>query len=222
VNLETLAEHTVDLDLLPLAPVVFDVGCRYFSFAGEIQRVRPLARVICFDPDPLVGQDLKAKMFEYYQTALVGSPVLQARSATTGGETPGVLKLNRYQDGVSDFIEGLACDFYQQQHQAWSGDSVNVSALTVAQAMRAAGIEHLDLVKLDCECSEFSILEDWPGPIATQLSIEFHDWADLGKWPGSYFDALFAGPLKDYRIVQHEWHGSYAHMDSLLVLKDKG
>lgn len=216
MNLVTLAEHTVDEELLPEAPVVFDVGCRWFSFAGEIRRVRPEARVICFDPDPLVAQDVKVLEYEFYQNGLVGRSALAGRPEIPAGTG----RLFRYLDGVSDFIEGLACEHYTKAHADYSGDFVNVSLLDVEQAMKACGVSHLDLIKLDCECSEFSILGEWPGPIATQLSIEFHDWADRTKWGNSYFDALFAGPLKDYRVVQHEWHGSYAHMDSLLVLRD--
>ncbi len=216
MNLQTLAEHTVDLDLLPEAPIVFDVGCRWFSFAQAVRDLRPQARVVCFDPDPLVRDDLKSKEFEFYQNGLVGRPALAGREDTPAGSA----KLYRYLDGVSDFIDGLACAHYYRDHKIYSGDFINVSVLTIQDAMRAAGVSHIDCVKLDCECSEFSILEDWPGPIATQISVEFHDWADHLRWDGKYFDALFAGPLRDYKVVLHEWHESYAHMDSLLVLKD--
>ncbi len=207
MNLPTLAEHTIDEELLPARPIVFDVGCRWFSFAGEIKRIRPGARVVCFDPDPTVALDLKSKEFEFWQNAIVGE--------NSGGSR----KLYRYLDGVSDFIDGLACSHYYEQHEIYHGDFVNVSAVTIRQAMAALGIAHLDAVKLDCECSEFDILDRWPGPIATQISVEFHDWSDRSKWGRTYFDQLFSGPLKYYKIVQHEEHGSYAHMDSLLVLK---
>ncbi len=213
MNILTLAEHTIDEELLPERPIVFDVGCRWFSFAAEIRRIRPGARVVCFDPDPLVLNDVKAREFEFFQNGIVGTSALV-------GSAPGSGRLCRYLDGVGDFIEGLACEHFTKEYQGdVHGDSVMVSLLDIASAMRAVGVDHLDVVKLDCECSEFSILSDWPGPIATQISVEFHDWADRSKWGDAYFDKIFAGPLKDYKIVQHEWHGSYAHMDSLLVLK---
>ncbi len=216
MDLRTLAEHTIDLDLLPERPIVFDVGCRWFSFARQIQSVRRDARVVCFDPDPLVANDIESKAFEFYQNGIVGRPALAGRAE----QPPGTARLYRYLDGVSDFIDGLACEHYYRDHKIYSGDFINISVLTIEEAMRIVGVTHLDAIKLDCECSEFSILEDWPGPIATQISVEFHDWADRKKWSGEYFDRLFAGPLKDYAVVQHEEHGSYAHMDSLLVLKD--
>lgn len=83
---------------------------------------------------------------------------------------------------------------------------------------------HFDLVKLDCEMSEFGILETWPGPIATQISVEFHDYFNWERWNDAYFAQLFAGPLKDYEVVQHERFGigpgnDMGHWDSLLVLK---
>ena len=211
-TLLTLAEHTIAPDLLPERPIVFDIGCRWFSFASEVKRIRPGARVVCFDPDPLVAQDLKSKEFEFWQNGIVGRPAL-------GGAVPGSARLYRYLDGVSDFIDGLACEHYYRDHKIYSGDFLNVSTMSIDQAMRAVGVSHLDVVKLDCECSEFSILEDWPGPIATQISVEFHDWADRVRWSARYFEQLFAGPLRDYAVVAHQEHGSYAHTDSLLILR---
>jgi len=210
MNLQTLAEHTIDVELLPEAPIVFDIGCRWFSFSAEIKRLRPNARVVCFDPDPLVALDPKSGDFEFQQKGIVGRPAIPQ---------DGTARLYRYLDGVSDFIDGLACEHYFRDHAIYQGDFVDVSVTTIEDAMRDAGVNHLDVVKLDCECSEFSILGNWPGPIATQISVEFHDWADRSKWSKQYFDALFSGPLKDYRIVQHEEHGSYSYMDSLLVLR---
>ena len=214
MNLLTLAEHTVDESLLPERPVVFDIGCRWFSFAGEIRRIRPDARVVGFDPDPLVRYDLKSCMFEFWENGIVGT------RQQLGDLPAGTARLYRYLDGVSDFIDGLACEHYYRDHGIYKGDFVNVSTLTIKDAMRITGVDHLDLVKLDCECSEFDILAHWPGPIATQISVEFHDWADQTRWDGKFFERLFAGPLNDYAVVQHAEHGSYAHMDSLLVLRE--
>ncbi len=82
------------------------------------------------------------------------------------------------------------------------------------------------LVKLDCEESEFGILENWPGPIATQISVEFHDWT--GPWETkaknspTYYPNLWAGPLRDYEVVQHELSKvgeGVGHWDTLLRLK---
>jgi hypothetical protein len=52
MNLQKLAEHTVDVDLLPEAPIVLDVGCRWFDFSKEILRIRPDARIVALDPGP--------------------------------------------------------------------------------------------------------------------------------------------------------------------------
>ena len=50
MNLQTLASHTVDLDLLPEAPIVLDAGCRWFDFTTALQIRRKDARVIAIDP----------------------------------------------------------------------------------------------------------------------------------------------------------------------------
>lgn len=82
---------------------------------------------------------------------------------------------------------------------------------------------HWDLVKLDCEGSEFGILKYWPGSIADQISVEFHDalWPVVGK---EYFSELFRGPLSAYEVLQHEASckgGPPGHWDTLLRLRKR-
>lgn len=80
---------------------------------------------------------------------------------------------------------------------------------------------YFDLIKLDCEGSEFSILENWPAKWAMQVNIEFHDnlFSPDGKGlPQSYFDRLFAEKLPDYRVIQNEPDSLGIHADALLVL----
>lgn len=99
-------------------------------------------------------------------------------------------------------------------------NAIEVKCVSIMGAVHAK----IDLIKLDCEGSEFGILENWPYPIATQISVEFHDYKDRTRWDDAYFTALFAGPLRDYKVVQHELFGvgpgpTLGHWDSLLVLK---
>jgi hypothetical protein len=84
------------------------------------------------------------------------------------------------------------------------------------------------VVKLDCEGEEFSILENWPGPIATQISVEFHDFTGPRRAlvdEGYYENKLWPHLCQWYKVVKHDWvdlRGEPAycgHWDSLLVLK---
>ncbi len=207
MNLVQLASHTVDLELLAAArnPRVLDVGCRWFDFADAIRKVSPFAVVIAMDPaldverrdwsDVETGASL-----EFLRAALVGEgPVFQRLAHFSTGEGDFLTTLDRYHDA----------EFYE------------VPCMPVKQVMESSDITHFDVVKLDCEGSEFGILENWPGPIATQISVEFHDWDKPKYRAEGYYDLLWKR-LPWYRVVQHELSKQgegVGHWDSLLVLR---
>lgn len=198
MNLRSFANHTVDVDLLGPEPTILDVGCRGFDFTRLILDYAPLSRVISMDADPAVTTDEG----EYLCRALVGDVRETARFA-------------RYSTGEGNFITDLP--------EYYGATFIKVLCITIDMLMHICKVEHLDVVKLDCEGSEFGILENWPGPIATQISVEFHD---SGYTPG-YGPDYDYGPMFErlkgfgYKIVQHELSkqgDGTGHFDSLLVL----
>lgn len=202
MNLVSLASHTVDLDLLPDAPIVLDVGCRDFDFTNAVRNIRRCARLVSLDASPDVAV-IGTSRVVFLQMALVGKERHMALLAM-------------HSSGEGNFI----CD-----DPPWFAEAAAVKCITLAQLMEKCKIKFWDLVKLDCEGSEFGILENWPGPVARQISIEFHDWT--GPWEGyvagDYYERLFAGPLKDYEVVQHELSRQgegIGHWDTLLRLRD--
>lgn len=201
MNLVALASHTVDLDILPKAPMVLDVGCRDFDFTLAVLRRMPSAFIVALDPSPdVISSPFETVIFE--RLALVGKDRNMALLAM-------------HSSGEGNFI----CE-----DPPWFAEAAAVKCITLPQLMEKHGVKFWDLVKLDCEGSEFGILEHWPGPVARQVSIEFHDWT--GPWEGyvagDYYERLFAGPLKDYEIVQHELSRQgegVGHWDTLIRLK---
>lgn len=201
MNLRALASHTVDLDLLPESPVVLDVGCRGFDFSHEVLELRPQARVIALDPAPDIVRF--SRYVEFWRAALVG----------TGSASQ---SFAHFSTGEGDFISERRHMPGWDKQPEWS----NVDCYTIGELMLAEGVKHFDLVKLDCEGSEFAILENWPGPIATQISVEFHDWDKPRYRAEGYYEALWK-MLPSYRVVQHELSKQgegVGHWDSLLVL----
>ena len=197
------AEHSIDVDLLPEVPVVLDVGCRGYEFDHEILKIRPRAKIIAVDPDPEIHAPEDTRIF-FLRLAITELP---ATSVKWQGP------------GEGSYI----CDV--PSGYGWGGGSpVNVHNSTIPALMKQLGIEHFDVVKLDCESSEFGILSLWPGPIATQISVEFHDCMDRERWNDAYFEKLFAGPLKDYNVALFGLTplgpgNTMGHWDSLFVLK---
>lgn len=209
MNLVKLSSHTVDLDLLPERPVVLDVGCRGFDFTREVLALRRDSHIIAMDPDPLIAMpfNLIGTGASFCRAALLGDG---RRTANYAG----------WSTGEGNLICDVSPHYAERSHQV---DCIDIRTLMVW-----LDIFHWDLVKLDCEESEFGILEVWPGPIATQISVEFHDWT--GPWETKaknspdYYPKLWAGPLRDYEVVQHELSKvgeGTGHWDTLLRLKRK-
>jgi FkbM family methyltransferase len=202
MNLQTLASHTIDVDLLPDEPTVLDVGCRWFDFTKGILALRPKARFICLDPssDVALPEDLKLKV-NFFPWAL------------NDGST--------YQ---TNFAEGIAGDGGGNHVIAGDRDGDyrirRVPCTNVKGLMQAHMLDLFDAVKLDCEGSEFGILENWPGPIATQISVEFHDWTGPWKQHGCE-RAMTRLHTLGYKCVQHylsQQGTGIGHWDSLFVL----
>jgi hypothetical protein len=92
--------------------------------------------------------------------------------------------------------------------------------------MKTHGVDVFEVVKMDCEGAEYDILLNWPGPIARQITVEFHDFLGLRPFP-DYHDALVRHLGQWYKIIKHE---EFPHplaqghpinyWDSLFVLRD--
>lgn len=101
-------------------------------------------------------------------------------------------------------------------------DHVEVGGRPVV-GVELASIGDCDLLKLDCEGSEFEIFAHWPGNVAKQISVEFHDWDKPQIRDGDYYEKLFSTTLKDYEVLQHELSRQgegTGHWDTVLALKE--
>jgi FkbM family methyltransferase len=84
--------------------------------------------------------------------------------------------------------------------------------------------DNIDVLKLDCEGSEYLILSDENfKPIPKQITVEFHAHAHKGLHE-QYYQACMDNLLKYYVSVKHEWtsqHGAgFNYWDSLFIRKD--
>jgi FkbM family methyltransferase len=183
---QLVGEHTIDVDLLPEEPLVLDVGCRYFNFCEEVLALRPKARVIALDPAPDVGPPSDPRI-TFLRLALIETE-----------HQAGWLKM----DGIWSWTAIKP----QQNHS----NMIEISIVNLREVMSRYG-SYFDLIKFDCEGSEYGTLENWPGPCAGQVNIEFHD---LSTKEDVYFDRLFAEKLPDYRVILNS-----DYIDVLLALK---
>jgi FkbM family methyltransferase len=190
-------EHTIDLDLLS-GGWVLDVGARGFEFAQEIVSLG--CKVLSLDCSRTV-QDPHIEGITFRNLALshwdcVGS----------------------FQDWGNGTGSHLAGD-----RPPISGASLyQVNCTSIQTLMMVFQIKQFDAVKLDCEGAEYSILENWPGPVARQISCAFHDFINPDASPERHKGVLLR--LGNwYKTIQHEasvlhGHAPACHWDSLFVL----
>lgn len=196
-----LSSHTIDETILPTSPTILDVGCRNFGFTNAIKSLRPQALVYAMDPDPIIQQPSTSGVV-YYQLALVHDTRVISGYAS-------------YSTGEGNFLTDLKA-YYDAK-------MLTVPCTNISTFMKNVGIKHWDVIKLDCEGSEYGILENWPGPIATQITVEFHDYNQRDKYNDAYYAGLFGKLSKWYEVRQHPLtpvNGHYGHWDTVLVMKN--
>lgn len=192
MNIQTIHEHSVDLDLLS-GGICIDVGCRGFLFS-EAMRDKGL-KVIAYDLDEM--------------------------------EAPkGVIFMR---EAISDFAgwgRYRETEDLQAKHLSDTGTPITVVTLGhVYQTIKDTwGDVPVDVLKLDCEGSEYEILSD-PNfqPVPKQISIEFHEHCFPGLH-GAAFESCMKNIARHYIPVQHERYRAHGaglnYWDSLFLRRD--
>ncbi len=197
MSLHTFGEHTVDAELLTPGGWVLDAGCRDFTFARELAARG--CKVVAVDADPTV-EDPQIDGITFVNSALC--------------DVPGVRQFFMHQDPQARFVIDT------QQSMSRPGVVV-VEAVTIAQLMARFGVFRWDAIKLDIEGAEYGVLQNLNGPIAKQISIEFHE--HVKPRPQALYDSIFNRLGNWYDVIQHakeRRHGCAPNFwDTLFILK---
>jgi hypothetical protein len=122
--------------------------------------------------------------------------------------------------GAKDGFGNVEWDANPEAKRLVSGDLVPV--YTIQSFGNTVGIHYWDVIKLDCEGSEYDILWNLTGPPATQITVEFHQHTPARR--SEEFIAELIKKMEQWYTVQH--HKLYGHgfdyqnyWDTLFVLK---
>lgn len=205
-------EHSFDLDLLLSVknPVAIDVGCRGFSIAKQLV---PLGvKVYSLDIDDAVAthSDASASRVEsFHHLAMLGESDRSRQGPLVG--------VQRCSDPAATCVcEGIL-------------DRERVATTTLAKFLTEMTLLRVDLLKLDCEGSEYGIIEDVAHskfPMARQITVEYHD--HCGKMPPGgpmWFDQIARLLSRNYEIVKHKretppWGGQPSYVDCLYIARE--
>jgi FkbM family methyltransferase len=147
------------------SPLIVDIGGNIGLFAICALQRWPASRILTFEPEPsnfkLLRTNIEKNCFQDRVTAV--EMAVSAEQATVS------LHLSPSNVGGHSLVAS---------HQ--STRKLAVAATTLTDILQRSGQDRIDLLKLDCEGSEFPILYNCPGRTLAKiknLAIEFHDFS---------------------------------------------
>ena len=149
--------------LLSEAPVVIDIGANVGFFGLYILSKYPKAKVLGFEPMPFNYEQLQKYQKSYPEFDWINY------NKAVADHADGLTLYSSTLDGFSTMAGLFASD--------GRGKPIQVETLTLEKVMNDAKIEAIDLLKLDCEGSEYSILYSLTDDILSKIkfmSIETH------------------------------------------------
>jgi FkbM family methyltransferase len=133
-------------------PIIFDVGANIGHTAKRFRSIFPEAKVYCFEPFP--------SSFERLSSALNGDPAVESHQLALSN-LPGTSKLTVNQSTATNSL--LTSDTraanYWGPNLLDTQDVIEVKTETLDRFCDSKGLKHLDILKLDVQGAEFSVLE---------------------------------------------------------------
>jgi FkbM family methyltransferase len=203
-EVETVYDHTYRVDLMKRNDAVLDVGAWKFDFSCAMSQRGYIVTAM----DPLPNAE-PPQGIRFIKKALVGP------------EQVGAHHLAAFDNGAADYLlfPGVA--------RPSIGEVEMVDCIDIKEVMEQTGVKKWGLVKLNCEGAEWDILANWPGPIAKQINVSFHEHTPLHPedLEGAYQHILAHLQELGYVPFIHQRsrrHGFFEKFfwDSLFILKE--
>lgn len=163
MNIQTIAEHKVDLDLLPEKAKILDVGCRGFQFAKELTRLGH--QVYTIDPDTAV-------LGEHIVAYTIYPEMIHRHWRIAIAAENGLCGLRYSSDPQATTITRACVPMA----------GFDIPTYTLSKFSEEVNIPFWDLIKMDIEGSEFEVIMGLDKAPSKQLSIEFHIHTNAYSW----------------------------------------
>src|SRR3990167_529803 len=194
LELTTVDNHSFVESRLVKGPVL-DAGARGFRFSEWFAQ-KGHAPVIAIDADPTYSQQPKHEGVTVLHAALLANP-----DPSYG--------LRMTEDPEARYVTNKE-----------PAGTVPVRTLSMAQL----DIKAWDIVKLNIEGPESDILANWPGPIARQIVVSFHEHCAHAKRGDDAIWKVVQHLSKWYAVVRHIKDARYCagenFWNSVFILKD--
>lgn len=145
-------------------PLIVDIGANAGFFALNMFYHFPGARVLAYEPVPF-----NFNILQGYQEQYPDFDLQVFQEAVSGKDTTLLLSLSKL-DGYTTMAS-----VFESESRSYR---LEVPALSLQTMMKRQQIDHIDLLKLDCEGAEYDILYQAPDDIlqrVSNMSIETHE-----------------------------------------------
>jgi len=176
-------------------PVLVDIGAHIGAWTIHMSRRFSQAKVIAFEPIPATFELLTTNI---KLNKLTNTTTINAAVSSQAGSLP------LFYDSQHSAYSG---SYPRHQHQ--QGAKLYAPAITLAEGMKRAAVDHIDLLKCDIEGAEFSLLPSLPTEILQRInnvSVEYH---------------LFNGEQLS-TLVDFFTNAGFRHLDTIPMLTDSG
>jgi natural product biosynthesis luciferase-like monooxygenase protein/FkbM family methyltransferase len=225
--------------------VVFDVGANIGLFTLFARRECPTAQIYSFEPLPpnfellranVTRHNANARLFNYGLsnistvanfTFYPEAAGLSGRTANSAGDKENTKAI------VSDFIHNAVRENEQDLlpqselddllNEYLRGQKYNCQVKTLSEVIRELDIEHIDLLKIDVEGSEFDVLSgirdaDWRR--INQIAIEVHSRAILNRITSLLEAHGFRYVVDESMVVQANGNGHDVYVAMLYAFSE--
>ena len=196
--------HSFDETILTENGWILDIGCRGYALSNYFAEKN--FRVIACDPDINIKPSPHQNII-YKRIGIVGTDVKESNYA--GWST-----------GEGNYIT--------DKRPAHASAYYKIKCNTIKDLMEEYNIKEFEIIKMDCEGSEYDILMNLDQTCTKQISVEFHDFLGLNPYyPNNeeYYSKL-RNKLSNFDFVIHAMTPMIKHnplmnyWDSLFIRKD--
>ncbi len=191
---ERLFLHSLSRQL-PREAVVLDIGANRGDYAALVRAAFPGARIYAFEPHP----DTFAKLED-----MASSLEFEAIASACGAE-PGTLTLYDYPGGQGSSHASAYQGVIEEHHMAQSrgrSEAIEVPVTTVDLFLQERGIEQVDLMKVDVEGLELSVLKGAKDAFAAgRIRMVQFEFSELDVYARTFFQD-FKEFLQDFEIYR--------------------
>jgi FkbM family methyltransferase len=131
--------------------VIFDVGAHYGETLSAARQTFPKATIHCFEPDP--------ESFEILKTSAIPLERVHLHPCALGSE-PGTAEFNRNRNSLTNSLLPTSAESLKSEHADLTAtrEIVNVPITTLDAVCEREGIQHLNLLKTDCQGYDLKVL----------------------------------------------------------------